>query len=507
MKILQDTLSEKLPRFKTSEMNAAIEEFAKSAISESDDIIQSLKRESAVLGTAQFHRLMRILFKAGSHYDGIDYHLPSEFMTSYPNYLQDHTAGITTNEEDEHGYRIIVADLIDLRRDSLEEEASVFYDWHEKNNVKLHSIAVKHMAEILKKHDINPERCASGFGLWHEKFAVLFGKLNRGMVTTQIIEKDKPEFSKIEEIYAEVIGASKIVDKEGAYDIIPEKLVKKWQDYVNPEKRWDMTKGFLYHFLAPYKEKSWVMDVAAGIGVEYRYMLEDGYMMTANEFQEDLRQMGREYFKKAEVDMQYDVYKYDWRKLNTLAFRNKFGALMAVGNSLRVLPSVSGQKESVKSFYELLRNDGILIIDERNYNRFIPKSSDILYSEANPHDEHSFKSLQEFSFKNENPMYHSTDLKAIPFMIDTKNGIIVFRYYPVTSDTHSMDDVNRKKIHEWKFLHKDQMEDLLKDAGFTDIQKYADYDLERKVELYKNYDDASMFVYIARKIKKDDNNG
>ena len=59
----------------------------------------------------------------------------------------------------------------------------------------------------------------------------------------------------------------------------------------------------------------------------------------------------------------------------------------------------------------------------------------------------------------------------------------------------------KKKIHEWEFLHEDNMEKILKDAGFTEIQKYADYDLEKELGLNENDDNTAMFVYVARKLK------
>ena len=490
-----------IEKFKTMELKECIREYNESTITMVADVIGHLQKHSAVLDESQFDRLIRIMLKNNSQYNGIDYHLPSQFMKAYPQYLTEHVEGIKKNKTGNLGYRIIVADPETIRKDAREADFAEFYDWHEKNKIKLHSISNSVMASILSKNKIDPKRCASGLGMWKDKFAILFGELKDKKIETQIIEKGDEDFSDIEQIYKEVIDSSKSINAHGSYSSIPEGLVKKWKDYVNPEKRWGKIKPFLYKFLEKYKDTHQIMDAASGIGVEYRFMLEDCFMMYANEYQEDMREMGKEYFEKSELDTEYKPTNHDWRDMNSLAFRNKYGGVLAIGNSLRVLQDKDGQQEAVSVFYKMLRDGGTLIIDERNYNRFITKSSDIAKCEEHPNDTEVFASLKEFSFRPTNPMYHSEDLKAIPCRINTDAGTIGFRYYTDTGTIRNMTNVSEKKIHEWEFLHGDSMEDILKVAGFTEIQKYADYDLEKKLELGENNDDAAMFVYVAKKSK------
>ena len=492
---LEDTINS----FETTEVKECVRKFSNVAFGETDQIVSDLKNSSAALGTFQFDRLMKILFESGSNYDSIEYRLPSEYMKTYPQYLQKHTEGMKINGSEYHGHRIIVADPQDLHRDSLEADSALFYDWHKKNRVNLHSITTLQMSTILSDFNIEPARCASGFGLWREKFAVIFGELKDDKIITQIIEKGNPEFKKIENILYTATNTSRVIDAHGAYDVTMGELVRMWSDYVNPEKRWNLTKKFLYHFLEKYRDSHWIMDAAAGMGVEYRYMLEDGYMMSANEFQDDMRSVGIDYFEKTGLDIIYDMHRHDWRKLNNMTFRNKFGGVMVIGNSLRMLTSVTGQRESISAFYEILRAGGTIIIDERNYNRLVPRANEITYCEANPYDTDAFVSLKKFSQKNVNRMYHTEDVSAIPYMIDTDTGTIMFRYYVDVGNTHSMNDTHEKKIQEMTFLHAEHMEDLLTTAGFVNIRKYADYDLNRDLTLHKINDDAAMFVYVAEK--------
>ena len=127
-------------------------------------------------------------------------------------------------------------------------------------------------------------------------------------------------------------------------------------------------------------------------------------------------------------------------------------------------------------------------------------SDNITYCEANPYDTDALDALKKFSQKNANRMDHAEDVSAIPYMMDTDTGTVMFRHYVDVGNTHSMNDTHEKKIQEMIFLYKEQMEDLLSDVGFKNIRKFADYDLNCGLELYKNNDDAAMFVYVAEKI-------
>ena len=158
-----------------------------------------------------------------------------------------------------------------------------------------------------------------------------------------------------------------------ASTLMKDKLLDVWIEQVIPEKRWNTIRPFFYHVFGKCRrEQKIILDVAAGYGIEYYYMYNDGFLIQANEYQKELRVNGVRYGNDSGYDVTYSPTSYDWFELVKRGMANMYGGIFAIGNSIRMLGNKEGQLEAVGQFNAVLQKGGMIIIDERNYERFLP---------------------------------------------------------------------------------------------------------------------------------------
>lgn len=75
--------------------------------------------------------------------------------------------------------------------------------------------------------------------------------------------------------------------------------------------------------------------------------------------------------------VQLKITNLDWRELTKRIPEKTFDAVLCLGNSLTCLFGYENQLSALREFYIILKYGGVLIIDERNYERIldIPKRS------------------------------------------------------------------------------------------------------------------------------------
>ena len=345
-------------------------EYSEETISGVATIINNLNRGPVDLRKPQLERLLRIMFTTQADYLGIDYNKPSKFYSVYPDYLASQKISLKNHPEGGRGYRIMVSTPDIMMQDSTTQLFSEFYDWHQKNKVGLYMVSPDTIRSVLDEVEIDPARCDNGIGLWKNQFTILFGKTKQeGVTRVEILDDSNIDFGRVRTLFEKLHPRMTKVKESGVYKMISEDLAANWTNYVRPEERWNNIREFIYHFVSKYKGEKTILDAAAGIGVEYQKMIADGYAMDANEYQQEFVDAGKRHAVEYNYDTEYEPTRYDWRLMPKYGMRNKYGAVLMVGNSLRVLGDRNGQQESVKSFYTALQDGGTLIIDERNYAR------------------------------------------------------------------------------------------------------------------------------------------
>jgi len=72
------------------------------------------------------------------------------------------------------------------------------------------------------------------------------------------------------------------------------------------------------------------------------------------------------------------IFELDWRDLTKEISEQSFDAVLCLGNSLTCLFGHENQIAALKQFYLILKEKGILIIDERNYQYILDNREEIL---------------------------------------------------------------------------------------------------------------------------------
>jgi glycine/sarcosine N-methyltransferase len=149
----------------------------------------------------------------------------------------------------------------------------------------------------------------------------------------------------------------------------------------------------------------------------------------------------------------------DWRWL-TRGVQERFDAVICLGNSFTHLFSESDRRKALAEFYSVLKHDGILILDQRNYDLILDQG-----------------------FKSKHTYYYCGDnVKAEPEYVD--DGLARFRYeFPDESVYH---------LNMFP-LRKDYVRRLLHEVGFQDITTYGDFQ-----ETY-HQDDPDFYIHVAKK--------
>jgi SAM-dependent methyltransferase len=154
----------------------------------------------------------------------------------------------------------------------------------------------------------------------------------------------------------------------------------------------------------------------------------------------------------------------DWRWLNK-DVHGKYDAIVCLGNSFTHLFDEGDRRRALAEFYAALKYDGVLIIDQRNYD-----------------------SILDEGFSSKHTYYYCGDqVTAEPEHVD--ESLARFRYsFPDGSEFH---------LNMFP-LRKAYMRGLLKDSGFQQIKTYGDFQ-----ETYQE-NDPDFFVHVAEKSYHDD---
>jgi sarcosine/dimethylglycine N-methyltransferase len=157
----------------------------------------------------------------------------------------------------------------------------------------------------------------------------------------------------------------------------------------------------------------------------------------------------------------------DWRWLSR-DIKERFDAIVCLGNSFTHLFSERDRRKALAEFYAVLKHDGILILDQRNYDAIVDCG---------------------YSCKHK---YHYCGEKVIAEPEYVDEGLARFRYCFADGKTYHLNMFP---------LRKKYLRGLMREVGFQHIDTYGDY-----METYKE-DDPDFFTHVAEKVyvpEKDD---
>lgn len=238
-------------------------------------------------------------------------------------------------------------------------------------------------------------------------------------------------------------------------------FVDKWDDLIDWDNR---SKGEGDFFIQALKERgaTKILDVATGTGFHSIRLLEAGFEVTSADGSPEMLAKAFENGRKRGHILR--TVQADWRWLNR-DIHGKYDAVICLGNSFTHLFDERDRRKTLAEFYAALRHDGILIIDQRNYDMILDEG---------------FKSKHTFYYAGEN-------VKAEPAHVD--DGLARFQYeFPDGSKYH----LNMFPIR------KDYMRKLIHEVGFQTINTFGDFQ-----ETY-HQDQPDFYIHVAGKYYGED---
>ena len=233
-------------------------------------------------------------------------------------------------------------------------------------------------------------------------------------------------------------------------------FVSKWDDLID----WDgRTKGEGDFFIKALKERNAkkVLDAATGTGYHSVRLLNNGFEVHSVDGKDNM--LERAFFNARKKGLILRTIHTDWRDL-THDIHETYDAVICLGNSFTHLFEEKDRRKVLAEFYSILGPQGILILDQRNYDTILDRG-----------------------YSNKHEYYYVGDsVKAEPESIS--DDLVRFRY--------EFDD---NAVHHLNMfpLRKEYTQSLIKEAGFPTVKTYGDFQ-----ETYKQ-EEPDFFIHVAEK--------
>ncbi|UGY90739.1 methyltransferase domain-containing protein [Streptomyces gobiensis] len=234
-------------------------------------------------------------------------------------------------------------------------------------------------------------------------------------------------------------------------------FVEKWDSLIDWEKRAESEGNFFIDLLRKRGLKS-VLDVATGTGFHSVRLLAAGFETVSADGSAEMLAMA---FKNGmqHGDHILRVVQADWRWLNR-DVHGEYDAIVCLGNSFTHLFSERDRRKALAEFYAMLKHDGVLVLDQRNYDAILDEG----YT-----SKHTY-------------YYCGEDVAVAPEYVD--DGLCRMRYkFPDGSVYH---------LNMFP-LRKDYTRRLMSEVGFQRIETYGDFQHTYRGE------QPDFFIHIAEK--------
>lgn len=233
-------------------------------------------------------------------------------------------------------------------------------------------------------------------------------------------------------------------------------FVEKWDELIDWDAR-AKSEGRFFIDLLRGRQKQKVLDVATGTGFHSVQLVRAGFDVTSADGNADM--LVRAFGNGRRYGLVMRTVHADWRSL-TKNVHGKYDAIICLGNSFTHLFSERDRRRALAEFYAALNHEGLLVIDQRNYDAIL---------------DHGFKSKHTYYYCGDN-------VSAEPEYVD--EGLARFRYrFPDESVFH---------LNMYP-LRKAYMRRLVLEAGFQRVKTFGDF-----VETYQE-DEPDFFVHVAEK--------
>jgi glycine/sarcosine/dimethylglycine N-methyltransferase len=233
-------------------------------------------------------------------------------------------------------------------------------------------------------------------------------------------------------------------------------FVERWDELIDWTARAESEGQFFVDILRAHGKES-VVDVATGTGFHSVRLTEAGFDVISVDGSAAMLAKAFENGQKRGLILK--TVQTDWRELNR-AIHGKYDAIICLGNSFTHLHDEQDRRKALAEFYAALRHDGILILDQRNYDEML---------------DHGFTSKHKY-------YYCGDQVTAEPEYIDA--GLARFKY--------TFPDGCEYTLNMFP-LRNNYVRRLLCEAGFEHVRTYGDFQ-ESYQEIAPDF-----FIHVAEK--------
>lgn len=261
------------------------------------------------------------------------------------------------------------------------------------------------------------------------------------------------------ELKEQAYGKDPLADREtdlyrGEYIM---SFVEKWDELIDWKARAQSEGQFFIDILRARGKES-VLDVATGTGFHSVRLTEAGFDVASADGSAAM--LSKAFENGQAQGLILKTVQADWRWLNR-DIHGKYDAIICLGNSFTHLHSESDRRRTLAEFYAALRHDGMLILDQRNY--------DVILDEG-------FRSKHKYYYCGES-------VEAEPTYIE--ENLVRFKY--------SFPDGAEYTLNLYP-LRRNYTRKLLADAGFERVKTYGDFqDTHAESE-------PDFFIHVAEKV-------
>ncbi|MBI1393997.1 MAG: methyltransferase domain-containing protein [Alphaproteobacteria bacterium] len=238
-------------------------------------------------------------------------------------------------------------------------------------------------------------------------------------------------------------------------------FVEKWDELIDWEARGESEGQFFIDILRA-RGKERILDAATGTGFHSIQLLKAGFDVVSADGSAEM--LTKAFENGRDRGLVLKTAQADWRWLNK-DIAGKFDAVICLGNSFTHLFREQDRRRALAEFYAALKHDGLLILDQRNYDAIL----DIGYDSAHKY------------------YYCGDRVSAAPEHVD--DSLARFRYdFPDGSVFH----LNMFPLRK-AYMHR-----LLKEVSFEKVTTYGDFQ-----ETYADHE-PDFFIHVAEKLQPEE---
>ncbi|MFQ6029496.1 MAG: class I SAM-dependent DNA methyltransferase [Dehalococcoidia bacterium] len=235
-------------------------------------------------------------------------------------------------------------------------------------------------------------------------------------------------------------------------------FVDRWDELINWRKRYEAENGFFQRILADYGARK-VLDIACGTGFHTITLTMAGFDVTGADGSANMLAKAKENADRLSQD-DIPLVEAEWTSLSAAFPDERFDAVVCLGNAFTHLFEEEARRASLREIYTLLNDDGVAIIDQRNYD-----------------------SILDVGFTSKHRYYYTGDsVEVTPEYVTDQAVKLLYRY-------------EDGSVHHLTLcpIRQEYLTALLGQTGFRSVQRYGDF--EAAYDLY----DPDFIVQVAKK--------